>query len=194
MNKQQFLKELTYHLGKSLPASETSDIARDQEEFIADAMASGRKEEDVVASLGDPKKFASSIIAESKITRAENAGSLNKQVSTTLSAVVAFLALAPLNIFIFLGPFLVIACLILSGWLVSAAFAMSAIAMLGVFFVELIKLDVSTATNVAYISFTIGVFSASLLGGIFMYHISRTFLWGTLGYVRWNYNFMKSKI
>lgn len=194
MNKQQFLKELTYHLGKSLPAWETNEIARDQEEFINDAISSGRKEEDVVASLGDPKKFATSIIAESKITSAENAGTLNKQVSTTFSALVAFLALAPLNIFILLGPFLVIVCLILSGWALSIAFSLTAIAMFGAFFFELLKMDVSTATHVAYVSFTIGVLGASLLGSIFMYHISRMFLWGTLGYVRWNYNFMKSKI
>lgn len=194
MNKQQFLKELTYHLGKSLPAWETNEIARDQEEFINDAISSGRKEADVIASLGDPKKFATSIIAESKITNAENAGTLNKQVSTTFSALIAFLALAPLNIFVLLCPFLVLLCLLLAGWLMGFSFLAAGFAMIGAFFVQLMSLPVTTATHVAYLSFSVGMITASLLSFIMMYHISRMFLWGTLGYIRWNYNFLKSKI
>ena len=118
MKRDQFILALRRSLIQ-LPQSEVEDIVRDQNEYISDAIAAGRNEEDVITSLGDPKALANSLQADLKIQRAESASSLNKQISLTFTALIAILALAPLNIIFVLGPFLALIGFLIAGWAVA---------------------------------------------------------------------------
>lgn len=189
MNKNVFLKKLEEYL-KPLGKEAVVDILRDQEEFINEAISAGRAEVEVISSIGDPKKFAQNIIAESRLDRADEATTFKRQVSTTWAVLKSFAVLAPLNIFVLIGPFLLFVLLILCGWLVSLSFFTASVSMVLLFFMQLKDLMVPMSAHVAYLMFALGLSGLSQLIGVFMYHVSRIFLWGTVGYVRWNYNFV----
>jgi uncharacterized membrane protein len=192
MNKQEFLNQLRSHLRK-LPKSEIEDILRDQDEFITDAVASGRVEKEVIQSIGDPKKFAANIIAESKIQQAESASSFRKQMRYTFAAIIAFLALAPLNAIVILGPFLILVSLLMSGFL--SALSTVAVGLLGVvgFFTTAFFIPVGFWPHLSLLSFLVGLVGAGAILVLLMIYLARLFLRATVGYIRWNYNFMKNK-
>ena len=104
MKKEEFLKQLDLSLvGISL--HERQDILRDQEEYIREAVSAGRNEESVIASLGSPKELATNLSVDTKIQKAVKTDAFGKQIQNTFSAVLAILALAPLNLIFVLGPF-----------------------------------------------------------------------------------------
>lgn len=185
MKKDQFIQILREHL-TTLPPDEVNDIVRDQEEFLRDAMAAGRSEEEAVTSLGDPKMFASSLQAESKLKTAEQSAGLRKQVSSTFSAVLAVLALAPLNVIFVFGPFLFACFLIFMGWcLTSGLFIASWAVMIG-FLTTLVFMSVGAWAHLSMFFFTLGSIGATFLSILVMVQITRFFVKGTLGYLRWN--------
>src|SRR5690606_18412137 len=93
--KQVFLNELSYHLRK-IRSEERQEILRDQEEYIHEAIQSGRSEEEVIGSLGDPKVFARNLILELKLNEVERTEKSSTQLRLILGVLFAMLALAPL--------------------------------------------------------------------------------------------------
>ena len=193
MTKKEFLNQLKSGL-RRLQQQDIQEILRDQEEYINDAINNGREEVDVVASLGDPKKLASTLLADARITQAESATSFKGQLSSTFGALIAFLALAPLNLIVFLGPFLIILALILSGWATAGGVLIGMLGFIGVFFVKFIFVSVGFWAHLSLFSFTVGTIAAAALMIIFMFQVSRIFLWGTVSYIRWNYNFIEKQL
>lgn len=57
MNKTEYLTKLTNELGH-MPYGEVKDIVRSIEEHFEEGAAAGRSEEEIAASLGDPKELA----------------------------------------------------------------------------------------------------------------------------------------
>jgi len=191
MKKNEFLATLRLQL-RDLPQNEIDDIVRDQEEYIQDAMMAGRKEEDVIASLGDPKSFASNVTAENKIKSAEQSVSLSKQVTHTFGAVFALLALAPLNIIFVLGPFLFLAGLLFGGWAASAGLFMAAWGVLMAFVFKLVFMNVGIWVHLSSFFFVMGCIGATFLCLIAMFYVTRFFVQATLAYLRWNIKFFKN--
>jgi uncharacterized membrane protein len=192
MNKAEYLNELKNDL-QGLPASEVEDILRDQEEFIRDAMAAGRSEEQAIAGLRDPSVFAANITAEMKIQRVQKSDSLPGQMKATVNAVVAILALAPLNLIFVLGPFLALVAVAIAGW----AFAVlgvlaSAILFVG-FFLKLIFISAGFWVQISTFFFALGSIGTSFLELIAMYYITQWLVLGTLTYLKWNLNFVRSR-
>lgn len=192
MKKLQFLEILKQNLSH-LPQTEVAEILRDQEEYIRDAVAAGRNEDLVIKSLGDPKHFAASLSAESKIHRAETASTLKSQVSSTLGAVFAILALAPLNLIFAFGPFMILIGLTLGGWGLASGSLLAAIALFAAFFFKLIFISVGFWTQSATFFFILGCIGASVLALILMYQITQAFVRMTVSYLKWNLNFIKGK-
>ena len=192
MRRDQFILELRRSLNK-LPQIEVEDIIRDQNEYISDAMIAGRREEDVIASLGDPKNLANSLQADIKIQKAESAPTFNKQVSSTFSALLAILALAPLNIIFVLGPFLILLGFLIAGWAISMGLFASAIAIFAGFFMKLIFMSVGFWTQLSTLFFSLGMIGSSIIGFIIMVWITNAVLSATISYLKWNLNFIKAK-
>ncbi len=192
MKRDQFILALRRSLIQ-LPQSEVEDIVRDQNEYIADAIAAGRNEEDVIGSLGDPKVLASSLQADLKIQRAESAVSFNNQVSLTFSALIAILALAPLNIIFVLGPFLALLFIMVAGWAIAMGLFATAIAVFAGFFIKLIFMSAGFWTHLSTLLFSLGMIGSALIAFICMYWISTAVLDGTISYLKWNLNFIKTR-
>lgn len=190
MKKADYINNLRFHLS-GLPVPEIEDIVRDQEEHIREGLAAGRSEEDVIQSLGDPKLFATSIKAEVKIQQAEASPTLSKQAGSTIGAVFAALALAPLNLIFVLGPFLLILAFMIAGWATSFSLFVSAIFLVGVFFLKALFVSVGFWAQVSGLFFVFGCFGASVLGLLIMYQGTRWFLLGTIAYLKWNLKFIQ---
>ena len=192
MKKDQFLQALRGHLA-ALPPNEIEDIIRDQEEYLQDAMAAGRSEEVAVASLGDPRLFASNLTAEMKIKTASEASSLGRQMSHTFGAVIAILALAPLNFLFVVGPFLLICGFLVAGWAGSFGVFVASWAIMIAFLFKFMFLSVGVWTHLSAFFFTVGWIGASCLAFLFMAHATRLFIKGTLAYLKWNINFIQGR-
>ena len=99
MNRLAFLTILHDGLA-GLPAQETDEILADYMSYFDEAEASGRSEEDVAAALGDPRRLARELRAESGLRRWENHRSLGNSAAALLAlgglAAVDVLFLLPL--------------------------------------------------------------------------------------------------
>lgn len=99
MNHAAFLTILRDGLA-GLPAPEIDDILTDYTAYFDEAHASGRSEEEVAAALGDPRRLARELRAETGLRRWENHRSLGNSATALLAlgglAAVDILFLLPL--------------------------------------------------------------------------------------------------
>lgn len=191
-NRENFINDLRYYLGE-LPAEEREEIIRDQEEYINEAVASGRDEDEVIMTLGEPRAFAKRILIETRLVRAENSPRPQNQLKYLLGALVAILALAPLNLILVLGPFLVVLSLIVGGWSVAVSVLFSAVIFIGVFFFKMIFISVGLWTHLATFFFVMGLIGLGVLSIIVMAWLTSIFFQGVVAYLRWNLNFIRAR-
>ncbi len=97
MSRTLFLARLRQGL-KGLSPDEVDDIVTDYEAHFSDAIAAGRNENEVAASLGDPLRLGSELSAETKLRRWEERRSPRNFVRAGLGLV----GLQAFNIFILL--------------------------------------------------------------------------------------------
>src|SRR4030081_3175089 len=99
MNRVAFLTILNDGLA-GLPAQEIDDILADYAAYFDEAHASGRGEGEVAAALGDPRRLARELRAETGLRRWENHRSLGNSGAALLAlgglAAVDILLLLPL--------------------------------------------------------------------------------------------------
>ena len=99
MNKKEFLGRLS-ELIKDIPEEEKKDILFDYEEHFRIGLEKGRKEEEIAASLGDPKVIAKQSRASCILKEAEKTTS----ASNIIRAIFAAVGLGFFNLVIVLGP------------------------------------------------------------------------------------------
>ena len=99
MNRDAFLCILSDGL-EGLSAHETDDILADYAAYFEEGQANGRSEEEVAAALGDPRRLARELRAESGLRRWENHRSFGNSATVLLAlgglAAVDILLLLPL--------------------------------------------------------------------------------------------------
>ena len=99
MNCTAFLRTLRDGLA-GLPAQDIDDILTDYTAYFEEARASGRAEEEVADALGDPRRLARELRAETGLRRWENHHSLRNSTAALLAlgglAAVDILLLLPL--------------------------------------------------------------------------------------------------
>src|SRR5438552_14232465 len=100
MNRIAFLTILHEGLA-GLPAKEIDDILADYDAYFDEALASGRSEEDVAAALGDPRRLARELRAETGLRHWEN----HRSLGNTGAALLALGGLAAVDV-LFLLPLL----------------------------------------------------------------------------------------
>ena len=71
MKKEDFLEILRDYLKKGFSEDEVMDILRDYEEYFVDGIIEGKREIEIIQSLGSPKEIANELLAESNI-KSEN--------------------------------------------------------------------------------------------------------------------------
>jgi len=90
---------------KSLAPDEIDEIVMDYESHFSDAIAAGRDEQEVAASLGDPLRLGNELSAETKLRRWEQ----RRNPHTFIQAGLGLVGLQAFNIFILLPVIAVLA-------------------------------------------------------------------------------------
>ena len=104
MSRALFINRLRQGL-KGLSPDEIDEIVMDYEAHFSDAVAAGRSEIDVAASLGDPLQLGNELCAETKLRRWER----RRNPHTFVQAGLGLIGLQAFNIFILLPVILVLA-------------------------------------------------------------------------------------
>lgn len=193
MTKQEFFTALRSELA-SLPASEVDDIIRDQEEFLHDAVRSGRAETDALGSLGTPKSFAAGLLAESRLQKASEATGLGGRIGNTWAAMLAMMAvLAPLNIFIMIWPFAFAVGMLFTGWALSISFSLAAIGVFLVFLLELLFIPAGIWTHLSMMFLTLGSVGFTAFCILVSFMLTKGFVELTIRYLKWNLAMIAAK-
>lgn len=184
MKKQEFLQQLRKNLS-SLPETDISDILRDQEELIGDALASGRSEEQVIAAIGDPKSLAQTLVAQSRIESAENYTRFIPKARSTWGALVAVATIAPLSLLLLI-PLVGIAFFLFFMWSTVFSLAVGFATSIFFFLTTANFKNVDVLTHLSTLLLILGMVGVLSLIVRFMTNISRGFLNQTLRYLKWN--------
>lgn len=187
MNKTDYIKILASTL-KELPQQEKDEIIYDYEEHFRNGIESGKTEEEISISLGDPKTIArqynalNSVKAVSDHTSAQN----------LLKAIFAISVLGLFNLIFVLAPFLSIAVLLLSFYIIGIAMTLSGIA--GVIMVPIAPLTnyINLGINsFSAICFSVAMAALGILFFIFSCYVNKLFFKLTVKYLQWNLQFIK---
>ncbi|WP_405098906.1 HAAS signaling domain-containing protein [Oceanobacillus sp. FSL H7-0719] len=161
MTKERFLSRLQAAL-KRLPSEEQNDILSDYEEYFSIGLQDGKTEEEIAASLGSPAQLGRDLSVAYHVETVEDKGS----ASNFFRALWAIIGLSFFNLIIVLGPFLVLAAIILSGWIVAVSFTLSPI---GVLINTAIYPEIFELFNLFC---SIGLAGLGLLVGITMFYLT----------------------
>jgi len=125
MNKKDFLGRLS-ELIKGIPEEEKKDILFDYEEHFRIGLEKGRKEEEIAASLGDPKVIAKQSRASCILKEAEKTTSVNN----IMRAIFAAVGLGFFNLVIVLGPAIGLIGILVALFATAFAITISGVAVL----------------------------------------------------------------
>lgn len=181
MNKEQFLKQLESGL-KKLSLEERQDILQDYEEYFAIGVEKGKSEEQISASLGQPKQIAKELLATFHIEMVEQTTS----AKNVLSAVWAVIGLGFFNFLIVLAPFCALVCIVLSGWLVSAGFILSPLGILINLFLGQFRM--------VELFLSLGLCGIGIFVALGMLVATKAITNGFIRYLKFNINFVKRGI
>lgn len=180
MMKEQFLSRLKNAL-KKLPSAEQNDILNDYEEYFSLGIQDGKSEGEIAASLGSPEQLGKELSVAYHVETVEVSGS----TSNFFRALWAVIGLGFFNLVIVLGPFVALAGIILSGWIVAVTFVISPILVL-----------INTAIyperfEFFNLFFSVGFAGLGLLVGIMMFYITRWTKKIFVRYFKYNVNMVK---
>jgi uncharacterized membrane protein len=113
MKQEVFIEALRQELS-SLPKQAVDEIIADYREYIGDALAAGRREEEVIAALGDPVKLARELKAQANYRQWEDRRSFGNLIRVIMS----ISALGLLNVLL-LVPFMLYLVVLTAGYVVS---------------------------------------------------------------------------
>lgn len=116
-NKSDFLTILQKNI-KTLPKKEQDDLLADYEEHFELAIFDGRSEQEVIASLGDPKRLAKEHVMDYYLEQTQKI----RSYGSLIRAVLASLGLDLMNLVFVLVPFVAIATVLTVLYIVSIAF------------------------------------------------------------------------
>ncbi len=192
MTQQQYLNELRTHL-KTLPASEIEDILTDYREHFSIGLSNGKSESEISEALGTPRSVAQSHVVNSLIEVAKTSPSTIHRTGTLLRVLFIFLVLAPFNFLVLVGPFVVAASLIISGWAVPLAIGGASVGLIGALLFSSGQLALGLLTGAAVFFALLGLLGVAGIFCLFMLIITRGFINLVSSYVRWNINFINAR-
>jgi uncharacterized membrane protein len=186
MNKARFIAELRRTLGR-MPEKERTEVLYDYEEHFRMGAADGRTEEQIAASLGNPRALGASYAIDTLLEMPKEGGAV--RAASVVRAVFASVSLTFFNAIFVLGPFLGLVVLMIAMWAVAPALALSGVAL---FFAPIagaiLPAWISTGgLSTAFLMFAgIGLAGLGMLAGIGMWQLSRLFVKMIAAYVRFN--------
>ena len=183
MNKKEFLGRLS-ELIKDIPEEEKKDILFDYEEHFRIGLEKGRKEEEIAASLGDPKIIAKQSRASCILKEAEKTTS----ASNIIRAIFAAIGLGFFNLVIVLGPAAGLIGILVA--LFAAAFAITvsgAAVLFGTLMGPVFAWNIYIPfTAVVSIPLGIGLTALGLLSIIGAFYLTKLFYKFSISYLKMN--------
>lgn len=189
MTKNDYLNSLRRELS-GFSKEELDDVIRDQEEYINDAIASGRSEEEVIKSLGYSSSLARELKASYHLKSAEDNKGLFSKTESTMNVVFALCVLAPFNLIFVLGPFLAMCGTLFSLWVVGFTFVATSVVLL---FASLATVFMGPLIFVGSFFGALGLIGCSLLFDYGCYIVTLGFLKVMVWYSRKNLEFIQGK-
>ncbi len=192
MNRQQFLIELKRSLG-NLAEREKSEILYDYEEHFRAAAAEGKSEEEIAASLGNPRTLGRSFRVDAMLAE----GSERNRAGSVVRAAFASLSLGFLNVVFVLGPFFAVVAVLVSLWAAAAALSLSGVAaLLALILRPLLPQAVSLGglPTLFVVPASVAVSAIGVLALLGMWQLTRLFWRGTARYLRLNARIVNPRI
>lgn len=192
MTKREFLETLTKSLA-GLPAADRDEIIFDYSEHFRIGLEEGKNEEDIAASLGDPRNIARQFNADFHVRQAE----ADTSISNTFKAVLATLGLGFFNLVFVLGPFLGLLGVLFGLFVAAGAILISGVAVFAAtVFSPLIPVTVDSTlfmftTPAATFFLSVGLICLGLLFLIGDIYLARYFFIGTVHYLKFNLKIIK---
>lgn len=189
VNKTEYIKILASTL-KGLPQQEKDEIIYDYEEHFRNGIERGKTEEEISISLGDPKTIARQYTALNSL----KAVSDNTSTRNLLKAIFATSVLGFFNLIFVLAPFLTLAVVLLSFYLIG--FAMILCGIVGVVMVPIapftnyIELGINSFSAIC---FSVAMAAFGILFFIFSCYINKLFFKLTVKYLKWNVQFINDR-
>ena len=183
MNKKEFLGRLS-ELIKDIPEEEKKDILFDYEEHFRIGLEKGRKEEEIAASLGDPKVIAKQSRASCILKEAEKTTS----ASNIIRAIFAAVGLGFFNLVIVLGPAIGLIGILVALFASAFAITVSGVALsFGTLIGPVFAWNVYIPfTAVVSIPLGIGLTALGLLSLIGVFYLTKFFYKLSIGYLKMN--------
>jgi len=183
MNKKEFLGRLS-ELIKDIPEEEKKDILFDYEEHFRIGLEKGRKEEEIAASLGDPKVIAKQSRASCILKEAEKTTS----ASNIIRAIFAAVGLGFFNLVIVLGPAIGLIGILVALFASAFAITVSGVALLfGTLIGPVFAWNVYIPfTAVVSIPLGIGLTALGLLSLIGVFYLTKFFYKFSISYLKMN--------
>lgn len=183
MNKKEFLGRLS-ELIKDIPGEEKKDILFDYEEHFRIGLEKGRKEEEIAASLGDPKVIAKQSRASCILREAEKTTS----ASNIMRAIFAAVGLGFFNLVIVLGPAIGLIGILVALFAVAFAITVSGAAvlfgtLLGPVFAWNVYIPFAAVVS---IPLGIGLTALGLLSIIGTFYLTKFFYKLSISYLKMN--------
>lgn len=184
MNREKFMTELRRTLG-AMSETERAEVLYDYEEHFRMGAADGKSEEQIAASLGNPRSLGASYAIDTLLETPKEGGAVS--AASVTRAVLASISLTFFNIVFVLGPFLGLVGLMVALWAVAPSLALSGAAL---FFAPLAGAILPAwismgGLNPAFLMFAgIGLAGLGMLWGIGMWQLSRLFVKMIAAYVR----------
>ncbi|SDX08647.1 Uncharacterized membrane protein [Marininema mesophilum] len=181
MMKDEFLKKLRSHLVK-IPEKEKQEILSDYVEHFQHGFHKGRTEEEMVRTLGDPRKIARELIADYHLERAQE----NQSFVSLFRATFTFLGLGFFNLVFMLGPLIIVLSVIFSMYVTSLILLITPLFAIEALLMESSLLEFLLRLLTSLIGAGVG-----LLLGMGTVRFSRTFFGWFIRYLKSNLNIIK---
>lgn len=187
VNKNEYLNQLRKELS-GLANSDIEDIIRDQDEYLRDAMSSGREESQVIVSMGSPSQLAKELKAEYQIKAATEEKKVLPKAKIVFKAILALCVLAPFNLLFVLGPFVLLCAILVAIWAVDVSSVIGALAIIVVSVVAVASVGPLVGATAFFAGITL--LGLSILFACFMVVITGWILKMTVSFLKWNIQFV----
>ena len=191
MGKTEFMSRLAGALD-FMSREERDDILYDYEEHFRIGFENGKTEEEIVASLGDPRFIAKQYKANYMVKQAET----DSSIGNIVRAVLAAFGMGFFNLIFVVGPFFAIVGVLIGLFAAGTGITLAGV---GVFLALIIHpiapyIPINYAgVNEGVIVFTaVGLVCMGLLFIIGVSYLFKYFFKGTVRYLRWNMDIIKN--
>lgn len=184
MNKADFLRRLDAALPG--PPQEKGEILADYEEHFRIGLGEGQTEEEIAASLGDPRSIGRAYAAERLVRKA----GADQSAGNIIRAVLAVISLSFFNLVVVLGPFCGLVGALAGLWAAAVAltFAGLAVFLAALFspFLSWLMPGISAVSVAGAVFAGLGLAALGLLCGIGLAYVTAGAYKLTVKYLKFN--------